>query len=127
MNIKAAALAVVVATVGVAGAVGVAAVRAQHGRGNAVLVLGENLNEPFGVAFTREGAAFIVEMGGNRVTRLSPQGEARVFAGTGEKGLSGDGGPASEARFNGPHHLIMGPDGHLYIADTFNNCVRPSI
>lgn len=114
MKIKATALALIVA---------VAVVRAQD-MGDAVLVLGEHLREPFGVAFTREGAAFIVEMGGNRVSRLSPQGTVRVIAGTGEQGFTGDGGPAIEARFNGPHHLLMGPDGHLYIADTFNNCVR---
>jgi sugar lactone lactonase YvrE len=48
----------------------------------------------------------------------------RVLAGTGEPGLSGDGGPASEARFNGPHHLSFGPDGYLYVADTSNFCVR---
>jgi hypothetical protein len=104
-------------------AVAITALRAQQ-PGHAVLVLGEHLREPFGVTFTREGAAFIVEMSGNRVSRLSPQGTVRVIAGTGEQGFTGDDGPAIEARFNGPHHLLMGPDGHLYIADTWNNCVR---
>jgi DNA-binding beta-propeller fold protein YncE len=108
----AAAIAIVVATVG-----------AQEA-GKAVLVLGEHLREPFGVTFSRDGEAFIVEMSGNRVSRLSPQGTVRVIAGTGEQGFTGDDGPAIEARFNGPHHLLMGPDGHLYIADTWNNCVR---
>lgn len=104
----------------------VATINAQQaGRAEqAVLVLGEHLREPFGVTFTREGAVFIVEHSGNRVSRLSPQGTVRVIAGTGEQGFTGDDGPATEARFNGPHHLLMGPDGHLYIADTWNNCVR---
>jgi DNA-binding beta-propeller fold protein YncE len=48
----------------------------------------------------------------------------RVLAGTGEAGLGGDGGPAAAARFSGPHHLALGPDGALYVADTGNNCVR---
>jgi sugar lactone lactonase YvrE len=130
MNIKTAALAF--AIVGVA-VVGVAALRAQQTAvraqqvgtaRQAALVLGEHLREPFGVTFTRDGAAFIVEMSGNRVSRLSPQGTVRVIAGTGEQGFTGDDGPAIGARFNGPHHLLMGPDGHLYIADTWNNCVR---
>jgi hypothetical protein len=47
-----------------------------------------------------------------------------LIAGNGEPGFTGDGGPAIEARFNGPHHLLIGPDGHLFIADTWNNCVR---
>jgi hypothetical protein len=101
----------------------IAAVPAQE-PAKAVLVLGEHLREPFGVTFTREGSTFIVEMSGNRVSRLSPEGTVRVIAGTGEQGFTGDDGPAIEARFNGPHHLLMGPDGHLYIADTWNNCVR---
>jgi DNA-binding beta-propeller fold protein YncE len=88
------------------------------------LVVGEGLSEPFGVAFDKADNLYIVEMAGNRVSVVSPQGARRVLAGTGEKGLSGDGGPATAARFNGPHHLLMGPDGHLYVADTGNNCIR---
>jgi DNA-binding beta-propeller fold protein YncE len=97
---------------------------AASARGEALLVVGAGLNEPFGVDFDRSGNTYIVEMGGNRVSVLDPSGALRVLAGTGEKGLSGDGGPASQARFNGPHHLLVGPDGALYVADTFNNCVR---
>jgi DNA-binding beta-propeller fold protein YncE len=97
---------------------------AASARGEAVLVVGARLNEPFGVDFDRSGNTYIVEMGGNRVSVLERSGTLRVLAGTGEKGLSGDGGPASQARFNGPHHLLIGPDGALYVADTFNNCVR---
>ena len=85
---------------------------------------GEGLNEPFGVAFDRKGNVYIVEMGGNRVSVVRADGRQGVLAGTGEKGLDGDGGPAAPARFNGPHHLLMGPDDQLYVADTFNNCVR---
>jgi len=121
MNIKSAAVAILAAIAVVA--VAVAALPAQDA-GDAQLVLGEHLREPFGVAFDLDGAAFIVEMAGNRVSYLSRQGTVRVIAGTGEQGLTGDGGPAIEARFNGPHHLLVGPEGYLYIADTFNNCVR---
>ena len=47
-----------------------------------------------------------------------------MLAGTGEKGPAADSVPAAEARFDGPHHLLVGPDGALYVADTWNNCVR---
>jgi DNA-binding beta-propeller fold protein YncE len=90
----------------------------------AVLLVGEGLSQPFGVDFDDAGNTYIVEMAGNRVSVLDRDGTLRVLAGTGEKGLAGDGGPADKAQFNGPHHLLMGPDGHLYVADTWNNVVR---
>ena len=92
--------------------------------GRTVPVVGEGLNEPFGVTFDKAGNVYIVEMGGHRVSVLNRHGKLSVLAGTGEKGFAGDGGPAAKAQFNGPHHLLWGPDGRLYVADTWNNSVR---
>jgi DNA-binding beta-propeller fold protein YncE len=86
--------------------------------------VGEGLKEPFGVDFDAAGNMYVVEMAGNRVSVLDAKGVLRVLAGTGEAGFAGDGGPATAARFNGPHHLLMGPDGALYVADTWNFAVR---
>lgn len=47
-----------------------------------------------------------------------------AFAGTGEQGLSGDGGPALEARLYHPRDLELGPEGDLYFADTDNSVIR---
>ncbi|HLU68735.1 MAG TPA: hypothetical protein VKZ63_20785, partial [Kofleriaceae bacterium] len=41
-----------------------------------------------------------------------------------EPGYSGDGGPAVQARLNGPVDLEVADDGTIYFADTMNNCVR---
>jgi DNA-binding beta-propeller fold protein YncE len=46
------------------------------------------------------------------------------FAGTGEEGAGGDGGPALAAQLNAPRDLEIGPDGDLYFADTDNSKVR---
>ena len=47
-----------------------------------------------------------------------------TFAGTGEAGYTGDGGPASAATFRFPRELEIGPDGDLYVADTDNHVIR---
>lgn len=51
-------------------------------------------------------------------------GDTETFAGTGEAGYAGDGGPALAATFNAPHELELGPDGSLYVADTDNHVIR---
>jgi hypothetical protein len=38
--------------------------------------------------------------------------------------FSGDGGPATQARLNYPTDLALDSAGNLYIADTFNHCIR---
>ena len=83
------------------------------------------VHAPFGIDFDRRGNAYIVEMaGGERVLKVDTAGNLSVFAGTGEKGDSGDGGPALGARFNGMHSLAIGPDGDIYVADTWNSRIR---
>jgi outer membrane protein assembly factor BamB len=47
-----------------------------------------------------------------------------VFAGTGETGTSGDGGPASKARLTEPTELVFDPAGNLYFSDVNQGRVR---
>jgi DNA-binding beta-propeller fold protein YncE len=44
--------------------------------------------------------------------------------GTGERGYSGDGGPAERALLNGPFDVGFDAEGNLYFSDTFNHCIR---
>ena len=46
------------------------------------------------------------------------------IAGTGEKGYSGDGGPAIKATFNAPHEIRVDGQGNIFVADTRNHCIR---
>lgn len=101
-----------------------AALLCASGGGEKIVVVVEGLKEPFGVDFDKTGNMFIVEMGGCRVLRMHPAGTLVPFAGTGKKADGGDGGPALQASFNGPHHLLVGPDGNVWVADTWNCRVR---
>ena len=51
-------------------------------------------------------------------------GRIRTLAGTGKRGFSGDGGPATKATMNRPHSIQFGPAGHLYICDIGNHRIR---
>ena len=82
------------------------------------------LHAPFGVDFDQMDNMFIVEMTGERVRRVDRKGLLTIYAGTGVRGYSGDGGPARQAQFAGIHNLAIAPNGDIYLADTWNNCVR---
>ena len=82
------------------------------------------LNQPFGVDFDKAGNMYIVELKGNRVLKVDAKGILTFLGGTGETGSSGDRGPARSATFNGMHSLAVGPDGLLFLADTWNNRIR---
>ena len=62
----------------------------------------------------------------NTIRRIDTKtGVITRFAGTGEKGFSGDGGPASKATFNGTFAIALNPSGtRLYVAVFFNCRIR---
>ena len=85
---------------------------------------GSNPN-PSGGLLYHEGKLYISDTEADviRVMDLAT-GMIDAFAGTGEGGDAGDGGPALKAKLNGPRDLEIGPDGDLYFADTDNGKVR---
>jgi sugar lactone lactonase YvrE len=83
------------------------------------------LIEPFGVARDTAGNLFVVEANGHRVRRIDRAGGITTYAGRGEQGKGGDGGPATEAQFDTPHHLAFSPGSDdLFITDTRNHRIR---
>lgn len=72
----------------------------------------------------RSGDVYILERSGNALRVVGREGKIRTVAGTGEKGFSGDGGPALQAKLNGPKHLTVDRDGSVVIADTENHVIR---
>ncbi|HIF00604.1 MAG TPA: hypothetical protein EYG03_19520 [Planctomycetes bacterium] len=82
------------------------------------------LDSPFGVGFDKQGNMYIVELSGGRVHKLDTAGRFTTIAGDGSEGYTGDNGPAKDATFNGMHNVAVTPAGDLYIADSWNHCIR---
>ncbi len=83
------------------------------------------LNEPAALAVDDRGNLYIADQSNNRVRKVDLNtGTITTVAGTGETGYTGDGMPATEAGLSGPSGLAIGPDGALYIADTFSGRIR---
>ena len=51
-------------------------------------------------------------------------GIMQTVAGTGEKGYAGDGGLAIHARMSEPFMCAFDAQGHLYVAEATNHCIR---
>ena len=106
-------------------------VRAQHDVVSTVLGTGtagdgdDAVDDPYGLTFGPDGALYFCDLGNQRIRRFDLRTRRVVtVAGTGARGFSGDGGPATQASLNMPHELQFGPDGHLYVAERDNHVVR---
>ncbi|MBI3304243.1 MAG: hypothetical protein HYZ72_19435 [Deltaproteobacteria bacterium] len=74
------------------------------------------LNEPIGVAVGPDGSLYIADSLNGRIRRVGLDGIITTVAGNPEVGVTGDGGPATQATLADPFGVAVGPDGSLYIA-----------
>jgi streptogramin lyase len=82
------------------------------------------INDPYGVVRGPDGAIYFCETAGQRIRRVAKDGTISTVAGTGQRGYTGDGGPATQATFNLPHELRFDRDGNMFIADMANQAIR---
>jgi DNA-binding beta-propeller fold protein YncE len=83
------------------------------------------LNNPFDLAFDVTGNLFFADTYNHCIRRVDARtGTITTIAGTGERGFSGDGGPATHALLNQPYGVVMDRGGKIYFADRLNGRVR---
>src|SRR4051812_48144525 len=83
------------------------------------------LNQPFHCDLDGNGALYVAEAMSHCVRKIDLKtGVISTAAGTGKKGFSGDGGPATKATFNEPYAVVVSPEGDLYVVDRLNARVR---
>jgi sugar lactone lactonase YvrE len=76
------------------------------------------------VAVDRRGNVLIADHHGERIRKVDRTGTITTIAGSGEKGFSGERGPAQDLDLNDPNNLALGEPGIVYVADLFNARVR---
>ena len=86
---------------------------------------GTPLRLPRCIDFDRDGNLWMTTADGHQIYKIDfAAGRIHVAAGTGEKGFSGNGGPARAATFNGPKALAVDAQNNVWISDTENNAIR---
>jgi DNA-binding beta-propeller fold protein YncE len=70
------------------------------------------------------GASAASAKPGQQQTQQPSGGVIRTVAGSNTRGYAGDGGSATSAALFQPRAAAVGPDGSVYVADTFNHRVR---
>jgi DNA-binding beta-propeller fold protein YncE len=84
--------------------------------------LAASLNGPKHACLDRDGTVIIADAENHVIRRFDPKtGIITRVAGTGKKGAGGTGGDPLNAELNRPHGVTIGPDGLLYIVDSYNN------
>jgi sugar lactone lactonase YvrE len=78
-------------------------------------------NNPHGVAVAPDGSLYIADSSNYRIQHLSPDGEVLQVWGQQSPVMGGD---APDGTFSEPWDVAVGPDGSVYVADTWNHRVQ---
>ncbi|MBL7492059.1 protein kinase [Frankia sp. AgB1.9] len=71
-----------------------------------------------GLTIGPDGSLYVGDQGNSRIRRVTPQGKIITIAGTGTRGYSGDGGPATKAQIDSTGTAIaVDSAGNVYFSD----------
>ncbi len=92
--------------------------------GDGIMASAAQVFMPLCIVADNAGNIYFGDTYNKRVRKIDTSGKISTVAGTGALGYSGDGGPATAARFNTITGLTFDASGNLYIADRGSESVR---
>lgn len=94
-------------------------------KGDSLTLDGLSLRGPRALDYGGQHGFALAFREGNSLYWMDVEARAlRHLAGTGEKGYTGDGGDALQARLSGPKGVAISPAGDIYFADTESHTIR---
>jgi len=94
------------------------------GIGNDSLAMKAELILPMKVAFDNAGNAYVADGGNNMIRKVDAGGVITTYAGNGNGGYTGDGGPATAATFLNIYSVAVDRTGNVYVVDAGNSTIR---
>ncbi|MCG6910469.1 MAG: hypothetical protein LJE94_10145, partial [Deltaproteobacteria bacterium] len=85
--------------------------------------LSSDLNGPYAVAVDIDGNVYFSDTSNRFIRKIDTHGiltDVTIFNG----GFDGDGGPAADASVSYVSDIEIDREGNIYLADTFNHCIR---
>ena len=80
-------------------------------------------DRPVGIAVAPDGTLYVADTEADLIRKVSPAGVVTTIGGQYRK-ENFQNGVGDQAHFNDPQAIAIDPDGHLYVADTFNDRIR---
>jgi sugar lactone lactonase YvrE len=77
---------------------------------------------PGGLGIDKQGNLYVADVSNNSIRKVTPDGTVSTIGGTGALGYYD--GPAATSRFYFPSGVAVDGHGNVYVADTYNNCIR---
>jgi DNA-binding beta-propeller fold protein YncE len=82
------------------------------------------INNPYGISIGPDGTLYVCDMDNHVIRKVTVDGTIQTVAGSGQRGYSGDNGPATKGQLNEPYEIRFDRVGNMFFVEMKNHLVR---